>query len=221
MSVLATFTVQANDFILGSVFEEVPGLTIRPASMVPMGTQVMPYCWISGGAPAVVEVAMEREPLVDEIDLLVEEDGQILFRIDWVPDLDGLIDELLDSEAAVLEAEGTAGSWRLRVRFPNHDTLSTFYERCVQRGISIELGKIHNPIDPGGNDYGLTPEQQETLLTALEGGYYSVPREMTLEELGEELDISDNAVSQRLRRGLTTLLTATLQDGMVSAKPNR
>lgn len=184
--------------------------------MVPIGMQVMPYCWISGTAPAVIETALEREPVVKKADLLVEEDGKVLFRIDWETDLGGLVDELLDSEAAVLKAEGTDGTWRLRVRFPDHDRLSAFYEQCVERGISIDLGKIHNPVDPSGDEYELTPEQRETLLTALEGGYYCVPRQMTLEELGEELGISDNAVSQRLRRGLATLLTETLVEGVVN-----
>jgi predicted DNA binding protein len=218
VSVLATFTVRSSDFVLDGLFEEVPDLDVRLASMVPMGTQVMPYFWVSGGAPAVVEAALEREAVIDEANILVEEDGKVLFRATWSGELGGLIGELRGSEAAVLEATGTDGTWEMRVRFPDHDTLSAFYERCTEHGISLELGKIHNPIDPHGDDYGLTPEQRETLLTALEGGYYAVPRQMTLEELGDELGISDNAVSQRLRRGLASLLTATLLENVVDTK---
>ncbi|MFC7137822.1 helix-turn-helix domain-containing protein [Halobaculum litoreum] len=37
-----------------------------------------------------------------------------------------------------------------------------------------------------------------------------MPRAVTLEELGDRLGISDTAASQRLRRGITALLTESL-----------
>lgn len=58
----------------------------------------------------------------------------------------------------------------------------------------------------------LQAEQREALQVALEAGYFDVPRNATLVELVEELDVSDSAVSRRLRRALSTLLDGTMQD---------
>lgn len=59
-------------------------------------------------------------------------------------------------------------------------------------------------------DHDLTPEQRDTLLTALERGYFEEPREITLQELAEVLDLSPTAVSGRMRRGQATLVARSL-----------
>ena len=41
-------------------------------------------------------------------------------------------------------------------------------------------------------------------------GYYSLPRQISTQEIADEFGISDQAVSERLRRGITTLVTNTL-----------
>jgi len=53
---------------------------------------------------------------------------------------------------------------------------------------------------------GLTRKQLQALRLAHENGYFSVPRESSLAEIGEELDVSTQSVSERLRRGLTVVL---------------
>jgi predicted DNA binding protein len=65
----------------------------------------------------------------------------------------------------------------------------------------------------------LTDTEQRVLHTAYEQGYFETPREVTLEELGDTLDVSDVAVSQTLRRVQRKLVDATvtaLQDSHTS-----
>jgi len=45
---------------------------------------------------------------------------------------------------------------------------------------------------------------------AYERGYFNLPRDVTMEELGEELGISQQAVASRLRRGIRNILAGTL-----------
>ena len=45
---------------------------------------------------------------------------------------------------------------------------------------------------------------------AVDMGYFSVPREAATEDLAERLDVSHQAVSERLRRGTKALVTATI-----------
>jgi predicted DNA binding protein len=45
---------------------------------------------------------------------------------------------------------------------------------------------------------------------ALEQGYFAIPREVSAEELATQFNISDQAVTERIRRGLTNVLTQIL-----------
>jgi hypothetical protein len=61
------------------------------------------------------------------------------------------------------------------------------------------------------NDYGLSDKQRQTLLHAVERGYYEVPRETDLDVLAEEMNISHQAASERLRRAISILVEHTLE----------
>lgn len=54
----------------------------------------------------------------------------------------------------------------------------------------------------------LTPRQQETLVAALDVGYYQVPRQATHQEVAEELDRSDGTVGEHLRKIEQTVFAA-------------
>ncbi|MFC4541275.1 helix-turn-helix domain-containing protein [Halosolutus amylolyticus] len=53
--------------------------------------------------------------------------------------------------------------------------------------------------------WDLTPAQEECIRTALEMGYFAIPRETTSEEVAAELGISKSAFLERLRRGEAAL----------------
>ncbi|MFC7009556.1 helix-turn-helix domain-containing protein [Halalkalicoccus salilacus] len=46
--------------------------------------------------------------------------------------------------------------------------------------------------------YGLTNLQYDTRVKALSEGYFNIPRERTAEEVGIQLDVSDQAVIERI-----------------------
>jgi predicted DNA binding protein len=220
MSVIADFTVPYTEFALGRVLEIESGIGVRLESMIPTGEAVMPYFWVTTDDADPVRATLSEDPLTRHVEIVDRVDEEILFRVEWDPDIDGLIDVLLNTEAVVLEAVGTGDSWSFELRFRDYDALSEFYQRCVGKGIDITLGKVHDPVEgTGAGSYGLTTEQHETLLTALEAGYFDVPRRTTLVDLGERLGISDSAVSQRLRRGLARLVAATLGESTEPGGP--
>jgi predicted DNA binding protein len=100
------------------------------------------------------------------------------------------------------------------VRVDDHERLTEFYRACSERGVGIELVSVRNPGVPreftAGS--GLTGTQRETLRIALENGYFDVPRRTNLGELADQLDVSDSAVSQRLRRGIETVLASVIAE---------
>jgi predicted DNA binding protein len=56
----------------------------------------------------------------------------------------------------------------------------------------------------------LTETQREALVLAHERGYYDSPRETSLEEIADELGITQQSLSSRLRRGYRRLVGETL-----------
>ena len=58
----------------------------------------------------------------------------------------------------------------------------------------------------------LTEVQRQTLLRAVEAGYYAKPREATLTDLSTEFDVSKSAVSQRLHGAEATIVRRVVEE---------
>lgn len=211
MSVIAGVSVPAEEFALGHLLEVRPGVQIRLESMVPTGETMIPYFWVESPDIDAVEGALWESPMVQDVAIVDRVGNEALFRVAWEEDVDGLIEGIREADSVILGGNGHGDHWTFQLRFPEYDDLSSFYRAVVEKGISMDLESVHDPIDradtPGMT---LTDEQREALVVALDEGYFSVPRGITLVELAEKLGISDSAVSQRIRRGLTKVLETGL-----------
>jgi len=211
MSVIARFSIPAEQFALGEALEVREGIRVRLESMIPTGTSTIPFLWVPSEDADAVQTALRGSPLVEDVRLVDETDAETLIRVDWSSEVDGLVDMIEESEAVILEAEGMGDNWSFRLRFPDRQHLSEFYRASVDEGITLDIKEVKNPLgSPEGIESNLTETQRDTLLTALQAGYFDVPRRINLQDLAEQFGISDTALSQRLRRGLTELLTSTL-----------
>ncbi|WP_255151371.1 bacterio-opsin activator domain-containing protein [Halorarius halobius] len=214
MSVIARFSIPAEEFTLGEALEVREGVEIRLESMIPTGDDLVPYFWVSSADAPAVQSALEGSELTESVRVVDEVNGESLFRVDWSTEVNGVIDAIDAAEAVVLEGEGRGDHWAFRVRFPEHAALSQFYRSCVDAGITVDLNEVNSPLADGSTGgYGLSEEQQTALEVALERGYFDIPRGITLVELSEQLGVSDSAVSQRIRRGLGKLISATIVRG--------
>lgn len=118
-----------------------------------------------------------------------------------------------DGKAVVLSAEREVGRWTIDAYFPERSVLQQFAAGCEANGVHFDLLEVSDSDDlQDTQQFGLSDVQAETLLTALERGYYSVPREVNLEELAAPLDVSHQAVSERLRRGVGSLIETTVAE---------
>lgn len=84
-------------------------------------------------------------------------------------------------------------------------------ESVELRRITEDLSTVVD-VDTGA----LTPLQRETVVFAIEKGYYEAPRETDLDELSDALGVSKSAVSQRLCAAERKILTQ-LSDGLPTA----
>lgn len=211
MSVLAHFSVPADQFVLGQLLDVGDGVEVRLESMVPTGKSTVPYFWVPVGVADPVFDELRDSAVIEDVAIVDETASEALFRVGWDPGVDGLLEIVRNSDAVLLEAEGHGDTWSFRMRFPERDELSEFYQICIERGFTPELEEVNGPYESGDEtEFGVSPAQREALLTALNEGYFDVPRESNLTDLAAELDISDTAASQRIRRGISALLRSTI-----------
>ncbi|MEM4780914.1 MAG: helix-turn-helix domain-containing protein [Halalkalicoccus sp.] len=212
MTLVAELTLPSTTFLLGRVMRAFPEATVELERVVPFQETIMPLFWVDGDDIASIESELERSPQVRSVDVLTTTDERALFDVHWSPGSSGLTEALLNTGATVLDARGTADSWDFRLRFDTHEDLSAFNMALTDRGTPVTLRRIYRPDDEGPAP--LSSLQRETLQTAYRRGYFQVPRRINQAELAEELEISDSALSQRLRRGISKLIEADDEEAL-------
>ncbi|SDJ73662.1 HTH DNA binding domain-containing protein [Halovenus aranensis] len=107
-------------------------------------------------------------------------------------------------------ARSSGGDWTIQLTFPSERGLREFKDRCEEMGVQMELND--RPTIEKLYPNGLTPAQLEAVRLASMRGYFSVPRDTTLSSLGDELGVSSQAVSERIRRAVEALVDTTLPE---------
>ena len=216
MSTIAELTVPADEFALRRVFETVDDVEVEIERVVAYEpNHVMPFVWFSGDPDDLdrLEGELADDPSVEDAQLLTDLDDECLFRMRWVNDVTMLVHMLTVEDATILNAVSDGRYWRLRILFPERTSLSETYDFATKEGLTLEISKVHELDDQRGGRYGLTDAQHETLVRALEHGYYEIPRDIDMESLAEELGISHQALSERLRRAHQMLVEEAVSIG--------
>ena len=208
MATIAEFHVPATDTVLATTFERVPEVSVKFESAV---SKNVPSLWVSDAESETVEAAFEADPSVVSATSLAEAGDQFLYDVEF-DDEYSIYEELLEAGGSLLEVRGSEGWWLIRMRFRDRDQLCATHDRLVEMDITATLKRVTDLENTTTTtDTRLTPEQQEALQAALEQGYFEIPRKISMEELAEDLGISHQALSERLRRGYETLVDAELQ----------
>jgi predicted DNA binding protein len=216
MSVISDISVDAGDFKLGRTLSDHRDVTIHLERIVPLGERLIPYLWVAGEERVVEAVltTLRTELAVRDVERVGIEGDRTLVRIEWAEDADSLLETIVATGGTVLEGVGAADRWYLTLRFDDQEALSAFYEACAGTGIAVTVDRVHDPAADRSPDWSprLTDAQREVLRAAYEDGYFEVPRQTTTNELAERFDVSDTAISQRLRRALQRLVGETVFD---------
>ncbi|MFC4246323.1 helix-turn-helix domain-containing protein [Natribaculum luteum] len=215
-STIAELAIPTEEFALRRTLESVSGIDVEVERVVAHEQdRVMPYVWFSDGESDLADLdeVLEADPSVEDMELLTDLDDERLYRMSWVEDVAVIVHVLTEEEATILDASGNAHRWRLRILFPERDALSRTYDFVTDRGLQLDIEKIHELNEDRHGRYGLTDAQHETLVTALQRGYYQIPREVDMEGLSDELGISHQALSERLRRAHRTLVEDAIEVG--------
>ncbi len=202
MSVIGEFTVPASKVAMQQTLRATPEMTVEIERVVAHQSGTLtPYFWIRGGDMERFKTAIADDPSVSEATRLDIHGNGTLYRAEWSPDVESVGQAYLQTGAIILEATGRHDEWELRLRFDTHEDVSTFYGYCEEHDIPFDVTRIYNPTTPkAGGQFGLTPKQREALVAALEAGFYEIPQGATMTDIADEIGISQQSVSKRLRR---------------------
>ncbi|WP_440990754.1 helix-turn-helix domain-containing protein [Haloarchaeobius baliensis] len=200
MSVIVEFRVDPDQFTLGRVVASVDGLRAEIERIVPTGNEALPFFWAIGECFDELEERLFEEPSIAEFTVLDRVGDSVLYRIEWTDPHSGIIDGISETGGTILQARGNH-EWLFRLRFPNHDTVARFHNYCQENDITITIDRLFTLTKDAdiGHEFDLTPEQREAIVLAVRRGYFATPKEVSLAELAAELDISQQAVSARVR----------------------
>ncbi|ELZ30954.1 bacterio-opsin activator HTH domain-containing protein [Halogeometricum pallidum JCM 14848] len=210
MTALLDFGISSDEFVLGRLLDVDAVHRIEFTPFVPVGDGFIPYIWVTTDDHEVFESTVLDSPCVAAFQKLDGARGPTLYRIEWTERLDGLLDILQAHDLAVLQAKTTGSEWRFTLLAESRDVFETFQTHCHRGGFPITVKRLSNSDDRDGLLYGLTEKQRDALLLVFEAGYYTDGENVTLAELSERLDISQQALSARIRRGTSTLISNTI-----------
>lgn len=181
--------------------------------VIPRGEGTAPLVAVEDDAPNRRAAGLRSLPNVSSVDLVSERDARSVFRVTWADDpIGGFAFD--DVDGHLLRAVGRVDGWHVTMLFDGQGSLTSFWEMVREGDVCVTVETVKtSPTYPESVSESLSSQQRETLCRAVERGYFGIPRGCTAAELGEEFDISDQAVSERLRRGTKLLVERSLSAG--------
>lgn len=216
MSTIVTGAVPSDEFALAHTLSTVPGLEVECERVVKSGEKaVMPLVWMRGADRETIDDALASDPTVEAVECLSAFDEELLYSMEWHGHIRLLLHMLTNAEATILDAYGWRDRWQLRILYPTRDHLGETHKFAEEHGITFDIASVREMDgDPAGR-FGLSECQYEALVRAAREGYFQVPRKVSLQDVAEGMDISHQALSERLRRGVDALVEDTLLVGAV------
>jgi len=213
MATIAEFTIPADDFPLGQIFDGFPNVMVEIERVVPTDQGYLPYFWINNISVSddTIKNALTTESAFESVTCVDSLGNRGLYRALWNVEVEGVLTAILDSGLTLLSAVGTHEQWTFEFRAEDSDQISEFQQYCADHDINARLTRLKSLAEmQAGNEYGLTANQHEALLLAFSEGYYDSPRDTDLETLADQLGISRPSFADRLRRGYRNLLGSTI-----------
>ncbi|WP_435117990.1 helix-turn-helix domain-containing protein [Halolamina sp. C58] len=211
MSLIAELRISGEPFALSRALSAAPGMRAETEYSVSAPVGPVVFLWGWGGEFEAFESALPEDPTVREFELIEDGGDRRLYEV-VLDDTADLIDPgVLHRQTSASQLRMVTGANYAIVteRLPDHESLAAYIAHCREHGYEVELLRAY-PADDDHGRYDLSTKQVEALCAALEAGYFETPRGTDLGTLAEEFDISEQALSERLRRGVAAVLESTV-----------
>ncbi len=214
MAITATAVIKHDQIALVPTLQLLNGIQIRVISQentAPGGTE-FPFL-VEYDDREELETAFNRDPTIASYSLIDWTDKTGIYYIEHTPETKLISNVVTDVNGFLIHTETKGEGWFVRLLLPDREALHDIWEYTNENNISLNIIKIYGN-DGAGMDssYGLTDEQKIALQTAYEEGYFSEPRDISLDEAASKMDLSSTAMSGRLRRGIRNLVAATIAE---------
>jgi len=220
MATVVDMTIPTDQFALSETFDVVPDVTfetVRVAAHSPRS--VMPFVRASSSEMDELDDALKHDTTTRRVVSLSRDENCMLYRISWGRKVRTAIETFVQADGSLLGAYGEADRWKLRLLFPDQASVSETYNNWRDHSIDPSIQRVNGVSDVADyNGIDLSSCQHETLIQAFETDYYDIPRGITLDGLANELEVSHQALSERLRRGHRNLIATTLRDSPTVTK---
>jgi predicted DNA binding protein len=219
MPTIVRGTIPTDEFALDDALNRLSTVEVEIERIVESSDGVMPLMWARDGDQESTLEAFGDDPSVQTIRLLAEFDDEQLYQMEWITNVELIIQMLTESDATILDAYGGGGrdNWHLRVLYPTQDSMTKTNDFCEKRGLTFTIESVRQLDEEPTGRYGLSSKQYTALRRAVEAGYYDVPHGTELDEIAADLGISSAALSERLHRATKALVEDTL---LVGADPH-
>lgn len=212
MSLIADIRLGIADDAVSAALSAGDGLTGTIEDVIATDPeQPVYFVWVSGDAFERFHRSLDRSAAVRSADRLEANGSRQLFRI-CAEREPSVYRAYVERGGALIGGSVSPDCWQYRLRFPDRDALLSFRSFCADAELEFSL---HGLAQGDGESLmpKLTEPQREALEAALDSGYFAVPRETPLAGVADRLGISEQATSERLRRGEATVVERMLENG--------
>jgi len=179
-----------------------PDTTFRVSSVLPGSDVAIGVIELMAPNPVPILAAIDDRSDIRDLELLWKHDETALLQVEASnPSLLGPMQRAgVPMETPFAVADG-AVTWELTT---SSDRLSTLGNAFDERGIEYRIDYVR-AVDASRPENPLTDRQLEVFRTALEAGYYDVPREATLTEVASALGVTKSTCSDVLHRAESSI----------------
>ncbi|MFW6376939.1 MAG: helix-turn-helix domain-containing protein [archaeon] len=210
---IAEFDVETN--AMESAFKRSPGLEasiVQQTARAPNTLDVVMNAFHDDFSA--FEAGLDADDTVEEWIRLSDADDWCRYRVTLTERGRELMTYPSWSEEGAVFLDGTRNRdhWRFRIQFPDEESFQRYVAYREERSVDFRP-KLLARTEPVTNTerFGLTAGQRQSLVHAHKNGFFQVPRACTLEELAADYEVTHQALSERLRRGMGALVEATLR----------
>ncbi|WP_435360905.1 helix-turn-helix domain-containing protein [Haloarchaeobius sp. DFWS5] len=215
MTIVTEFSLSPDQLVLGDTVAALPAARIRIDHIAARDDGHRNVAvWVSEVDSTTFAETMDDDPTVTDVQRLGVSDDAALFQYVTTAEAQVRLHPVwVRLRGQLLDGSYARGWWTFRLRFPERKAL-VVTRNCLQN--TETRFRIHwvrdGPRDEPLPTETLTDGQHEALTIALNLGYFDIPRRANLQDVGETLGISGQAVSERIRRGVGQLLDEHLDD---------
>lgn len=198
-------SLPAERFALAELFGRLPDATVECESAVANPSDHALLAIRTEGCEHEIDAALHSDPAIASVERFGKRPNEWRYRITWEGRPRQLIQRLVTAGVTLLDCRGRDGEWNLQLLVPDRDGIAEIYDVLTDLECDADCRSVA-VVDGTLTSTGMSPLHYETLTTALELGYYRIPRDITSSELAAELDVSHQALSERFRRAHRSLI---------------